>query len=94
MKLISDCVQNTEAIKIALKTNQTIVKKINEELINGAENQSIGFDSCLKLSRKTNKLHKNLLSCWLVSEPSVNFYVFELKGFGFLLDCIGQEKSQ
>lgn len=38
MKLISDCVQNTEAIKIALKTNQTIVKQINEELVNGSEN--------------------------------------------------------
>jgi len=94
MKLISDCVQNTEAIKIGLKSIQTIIKKMNMDLVSGAESQSIGFDCCLKMSRKTNKLHKNLLSCWLVSEAVVNYYVFDLQGFEFLLDCIGQEKAQ
>lgn len=54
----------------------------------------MGFDQAIALSNRTNALFSKLLSSWLASEKAVNYFVFELKGFEFLLDTISVDKQE
>lgn len=94
LTLVSDCVQNLESIKIALSSLVLIVKNINQGIAQKAKNETMGFDQAISLSNRTNALFTKLLSSWLVSEKAVNFFVFELKGFEFLLDTISCDKVE
>jgi hypothetical protein len=47
----------------------------------------------IKLTKRTNFLFTKLLSNWLVSDTVVNFFVFELRGFEFLLDTISPNEE-
>jgi hypothetical protein len=48
----------------------------------------------IRLTTRCNDLFTKLLSTWLVSETVVNYFVFELRGFEFLLDTISSHKPQ
>jgi hypothetical protein len=93
LALVSDCVQNLESIKIALTSLMLIVRNINKGVASRAQNERIGFDTAIKLANRTNELFTKLLSQWLISDKAVNYFVFELKGFEFLLDTISCDKT-
>jgi len=92
--LVSDCVQNLESIKIALSSLVLIVSNVNKGIALKSKDESVGFDQAITLSNRTNALFTKLLSSWLVSEKAVNYFVFELKGFEFLLDTISCDKDE
>jgi len=92
--LVSDCVQNLESIKIALSSLVLIVSNINKALAQKSKAETMGFDQAIQLASRTNGLFTKLLSSWLVSEKAVNYFVFELKGFDFLLDTISNDKEE
>jgi hypothetical protein len=46
----------------------------------------------IRLTTRCNDLFTKLLSTWLVSETVVNYFVFELRGFEFLLDTISSHQ--
>lgn len=94
LMLVADCVQNLESIKIALSSLVLIVSNVNKGLAKKSKEETVGFDTAISLTNKTNNLFSKLLSSWLVSEKAVNFFVFELKGFEFLLDTISCDKSE
>jgi hypothetical protein len=94
LMLVSDCVQNLESIKIALSSLVLIVSNVNKGIAQRSKNESIGFDQAIALSNRTNALFTKLLSVWLVSEKAVNYFVFELKGFEFLLDTISCDQDE
>lgn len=91
--LVSDCVQNLESIKIALSSLMLIVSNVNRGVAQKCKQDSVGFDQAIALNSRTNALFTKLLSSWLVSETVVNFFVFQLKGFEFLLDTISCDKN-
>lgn len=90
---VSDCVQNIESIKIALSSLMLIVSNVNKGISQKSKEESVGFDQAIALNNRTNQLFTELLSSWLVSEKAVNYFVFQLKGFEFLLDTISCDKS-
>ena len=67
------------------------MKTINKKLLANATDETIGFDSALRLSRRTNSLFTNLLESWLVSDTTINYFCFDLCGFAFLLDTVGSD---
>lgn len=91
--LVSDCVQNLESIKIALSSLMLIVSNVNKGIAQKSKEDGVGFDQAILLNTRTNALFTKLLSSWLVSEKAVNYFVFELKGFEFLLDTISCDKT-
>lgn len=91
--LVSDCVQNLESIKIALSSLMLIVSNVNKGVAQKSKDDSVGFDQAITLNTRTNALFTKLLSSWLVSEKAVNYFIFELKGFEFLLDTISCDKT-
>jgi hypothetical protein len=44
-----------------------------------------------KLTKRTNALFTKLVGHWLVSDSLVEYFVFTLKGFDFLLDTISND---
>lgn len=93
LTLVSDCVQNLESIKIALSSLVLIVSNVNKGISQKSKDETVGFDQAIALSTRTNTLFTKLLSSWLVSEKAVNYFVFELKGFEFLLDTISCDQD-
>ena len=89
---IGDCIQSSEAIKISLRSLIQIVKAINKKVLGNAIEESMGFDSALRLSRRTNALFASLLESWLVSDATINYFCFDLCGFAFLLDTVGSDE--
>jgi hypothetical protein len=87
--LLADSESNETAIKIALSSMTTIVKKMNKTIIDLATNQSLGYDLSTKLSERTNSYFVKLLSSWLINDHVASYFVFDLGGFEFLLDTIG-----
>ena len=94
LQCVGDCVQSSEAIKISLKSLTKIVRTINKELVTKSSEEKIGFDSCLKMSKRSNALFTKLLEGWLVSDMTINYFCFDLQGFAFLLDTIGSEGAK
>ena len=94
LQCVGDCVQSSEAIKISLKSLTRIVKTINKELVAKSTDEKIGFDSCLKISKRSNQLFTKLLESWLVSDVTINYFCFDLQGFAFLLDTIGSSVAK
>ena len=70
------------------------MKTINKELVTKSSEEKIGFDSCLKMSKRSNALFTKLLEGWLVSDMTINYFCFDLQGFAFLLDTIGSEGAK
>ena len=89
LTFVGDCIQSSEAIKISLRSLVRIVKQINQKVLQSATNESMGFDSALRLSNRTNDLFSSLLESWLVSDTTINYFCFDLCGFAFLLDTVG-----
>ncbi len=88
-QLLAESERNETAIKIALGSMTTIVKKVNKVLIDLTTNNQIGFDLSVRLSERTNEYFTKLLGQWLVSDSVASYFVFDLGGFEFLLDTIG-----
>ena len=87
--MLAESERNETAIKIALGSMTTIVKKVNKVLIDLTTNNQIGFDLSVRLSERTNEYFTKLLGQWLVSDSVASYFVFDLGGFEFLLDTIG-----
>jgi hypothetical protein len=87
--LLAETERNETAIKIALGSMTSIVKRVNKVLIDLTTNNQIGFDLSVRLSERTNEYFTKLLGQWLVSDSVASFFVFDLGGFEFLLDTIG-----
>lgn len=66
---------------------------MNQSILARSKSHSISFDMSIKLTKRTNFLFTKLLSNWLVSDIVVNFFVFELRGFEFLLDTISPNEE-
>lgn len=89
---MGDCIQSSEAIKIALRSLVQIVKSLNKKILHNAQAETVGFDSALRLSKRTNQLFTSLLESWLVSDTTINYFCFDLCGFAFLLDTVGSDE--
>jgi hypothetical protein len=87
-------VSSSEAIKISLKSLTKIVKAVNKEVLNKSDVEKIGFDSSLTLAKRTNSLFTKLLDSWLVSDVTINYFCFDLRGFTFVLDTIGTDDGR
>ena len=69
-----------------------IVKSLNKKVLMTATKETVGFDSSLRLSKRTNSLFTSLLESWLVSDTTINYFCFDLCGFAFLLDTVGSDE--
>ena len=87
--ILGETEKNETAVKIALSSMTTIVKRVNKTLIDLATNHQVGFDLSVRLSERTNEYFTKLLGQWLVSDSVASYFVFDLGGFEFLLDTIG-----
>jgi len=52
----------------------------------------MGFNTSLMISQKVESTFSSLLKAWLVSDETINYFCFDLKGFAFLLDSLGNKK--
>jgi len=86
---VSDSDKNVQAIKIALTSLMNIVKAMNTGIIRQLFNENMGMYVSHRLSTRTGIIFQKLLNQWLVADSIVNYFVFELKGFEFLLNSIG-----
>jgi hypothetical protein len=72
-----------------VKSMTSIVRRMNKTIVDLVTNNQIGFDLSVRLSERTNEYFTKLLGQWLVSDNLASYFVFELGGFEFLLDTIG-----
>lgn len=91
---VGDCIKSSEAIKVALKSLVNIVKAVNKRLLTNSTAETMGFDSALRLSKRSNTLFAELLESWLVSDTTINYFCFDLCGFAFLLDTVGDKSAK
>mmetsp|Transcript_9033 Transcript_9033/g.8477 ORF Transcript_9033/g.8477 Transcript_9033/m.8477 type:complete len:142 (-) Transcript_9033:21-446(-) len=89
LMMVSVQEQNENSIKAALFSLTNVVRKMNKTVLELAQNNSLGYDMSLKLSRRTNAYFIKFLKQWLISDSVASYFVFELEGFEFLLDTIG-----
>ncbi len=87
--LLADSQANESAVKIALGSMTSIVRKMNKAIVDLASNNQLGFDVSVRLSERTNEYFIKLLGQWLISDKVASYFVFDLGGFEFLLDTIG-----
>ena len=66
--LLSESDNNETAIRVALSSMTSIVKKMNKTIIDLAQNNTLGYDLSMKLSERTNSYFLRLLSSWLISD--------------------------
>jgi hypothetical protein len=92
LSCVGDSIQNSEAIKISLHSLVSIVRSMNKTVLQNATDESMGFDSALRLCRRSNSLFTSLLESWLVSDTTINYFCFDLCGFAFLLDTVGSDE--
>jgi hypothetical protein len=59
--LLAEADKNEAAVKIALGSMTSIVKKLNKTLVDLASNNQIGFDLSVRLSERTNEYFTKLL---------------------------------
>lgn len=62
---------------------------MNSTILDLAKDNSLGYDTAIKLSERTNEYFIKFLGSWLVSDSVASYFVFDLSGFEFLLDTIG-----
>lgn len=48
----------------------------------------------MRLSERTNEYFIKILGQWLISDSVASYFVFDLGGFEFLLDTIGQGETE
>lgn len=65
--------------------NQTIVERSMQE--------KLSFFVAIKLTKRCNTLFTKLIGCWLVTDQLVEYFVFKMRGFDFLLDTISAEHT-
>jgi len=88
--ILGECGEECEeAVKIALQSLTSVVRKMNQTLLELASQNSLGFELSVKLSDRANEYFIKLLRLLLVSDSIASYFVFDLKGFEFLLDTIG-----
>lgn len=78
-----------EAVKAALQSLTSVVRKMNQTLLELASQNSLGFELSVKMSDRANEYFIRLLRLLLVSDAIASYFVFDLRGFEFLLDTIG-----
>lgn len=88
---MSDCHENTAVIQSALTSLTTVVKTIYQKIVSSCNQDKISFFVGTKLTKRTNALFTKLIGHWLVSDALVEFFVYTLKGFEFLLDTISND---
>ncbi len=59
--ILGETEKNETAVKIALSSMTTIVKRVNKTLIDLATNYQVGFDLSVRLSKRTNEYFTKLL---------------------------------
>lgn len=87
--MLADAENNECAVKVALQSMTSIVRKLNKNLLDLSSNGQLGFDISVRLSERTNEYFIKLLGQWLISDSVASYFVFDLGGFEFLLDTIG-----
>lgn len=88
--LLGECGDECEeAIKISLTCLTSIVRKMNKNILDLAQSNSLGFELTVKLSDRVNQYFIKLLKLLLINDQVASFFVFDLSGFEFLLDTIG-----
>jgi hypothetical protein len=91
LELVSDCHANTEVIQLALSSLTQVVKSMNQTIVSRSIQDKLSFFVGIKLTKRTNSMFTKLLGHWLVSDQLVEYFVFTLKGFDFLLDTISAD---
>ena len=94
LELISDCNSNTEAIQLALSSLTKIGQAMNRQVDLRCRQGQLSFFIAVKLTKRSNQMFTKLLAHWLVSDTLVNYFVFSLKGFEFLLDIISADNNK
>jgi len=90
---VSDSHENTAVIQSALTSLTTVVKTIYQKIVSSSHQDKISFFVGTKLTKRTNALFTKLIGHWLVSDSTVEFFVYTLKGFEFLLDTISNDSK-
>ena len=86
---VSDSDKNLKAIKIAVSSLMNIAKAMNTGILRQVFSDNMGQYISHRLSTRSGIIFQKLLNQWLVADSIVNYFVFELKGFEFLLNSIG-----
>jgi hypothetical protein len=87
-ELVADCHSNTEVIQLALAALTKVVRSMNQTVVKRSAQDKMSFFVAIKLTKRTNALFTKMIQHWLVSDDLVEYFVFSLKGFDFLLDTI------
>jgi hypothetical protein len=69
----------------------SVVKTMNQQIVKRSIADKMSFFVGTKLTKRTNALFTKLIGHWLVSDSLVEYFVFTLKGFEFLLDTISSD---
>jgi hypothetical protein len=67
---------------------------MNRQVDQKCRQGQLSFFIAVKLTKRSNALFTKLLAHWLVSDTLVNYFVFALKGFDFLLDIISADNNK
>lgn len=93
MEVVAENHYNPEVIQCALSSLTNIVRAINKTLVERTLKDQIGFFASVKLTKRTNSLFNKLIRFWLVNNTLVEYFVFKLRGFEFLLDTIASDSK-
>lgn len=93
LELVSDCHANTEVIQLAMSSLTQVVRSMNQSINSRSISDKMSFFVGIKLTKRTNALFTKLIGHWLVSDSLVEYFVFTLKGFDFLLDTISSDNK-
>jgi len=93
LELVSDCHSNTEVIQLAMTSLTQVVRSMNQTINSRSITDKMSFFVGIKLTKRTNALFTQMIGHWLVSDSLVEYFVFTLKGFDFLLDTISSDNK-
>ena len=92
--IVDNYAQRKELIEICLVEIMKIVRKIDENVINGIKNEKMSLKYGIRTIDKTFKTLKNLLGKFLIDDTITKYFAFELQGFKFFIDRIISHRKE
>ena len=92
--IVDNYTQRKELIEFCLVEIMKIVRKIDENVINGIKNEKMSLKYGIRTIDKTFKTLKNLLGKFLIDDTITKYFAFELQGFKFFIDRIISHRQE
>ena len=72
----------------------TVSRSMNREVLSLSKGNQLGFEKATQMASQNKELFSLFLEKWMISDTIASYFVFDLSGFEYLLDIVGEDEQQ